>query len=67
MKIVSQSKNDRRVRIDARHYLDARMTWQRQAGDEKKDDETGYTVKKLLHVVTASRSGAGLFHSTMAG
>jgi len=67
MKIVNQSKDDRRVRIDARRYLDACMTWQRQAGDEKKDDETGYTVKKLLHVVTASRSGAGLFHSTMAG
>jgi hypothetical protein len=43
------------------------VTRQHEADDDKKDDETGYTVKKLLHVVTAGRSGAGLFHSTMAG
>ena len=53
--------------IDALRYLDARVTRQRQADDDKKDDETGYTVKKLLHIVAAGRSGAGLFHSTIAG
>ena len=67
MKIVNQSKDYRRVRIDARRYLDARVTRQHQADDDKKADETGYTVKKFLHTVAAGRSGAGLFHSTIAG
>lgn len=67
MKIINQGKDYGRMRIDARRYLDARVTRQHEADDDKKDDETGYTVKKLLHVVTAGRSGAGLFHSTMAG
>ena len=67
MKIVNQGKNYRRVRIDVRRYLDARVTGQHQADDDKKADETGYTVKKFLHTVAACRSCAGLFHSTIAG
>ena len=67
MKIVNQCKNYRRVRIDARRHLDTRVTGQHQADDDKKADETGYTVKEFLHAVAAARSGVGLFHSTMAG
>ena len=67
MKIVNQGKDYRRVRIDARRHLDARVTGQHKADDDKKADETGYTVKKFLHAIAAARSGAGLFHSTIAG
>ena len=67
MKIVNQGKNCRPVRIDASRYLDARVTRQHQADDDKKADETSYTVKKFLHAIAAARSGAGLFHSTIAG
>ena len=67
MKVINEGKDNRRVSIDARRYLDARVTGQHQADDDKKADETGYTVKKFLHTVAAGRSGAGLFHSTIAG
>ncbi len=65
MKIVNQGKDYRRLCIDARRYLDARVPRQQQADDDQEADETGYTVKKFSHTVAAVRSGAGLFHSTI--
>ncbi len=67
MKVINEGKDNRRGSIDARRYLDVRVTRQRQTDDDQEDDETGHTVKEFLHAVAAGHSGGGLFHSTMAG
>jgi hypothetical protein len=67
VKIIDEREDCRWVSIDTRCYLDARVTWQRQTDDYQKDDDTGNTVKKFLHVAAASLGGVELFHSTAAG